>query len=115
MEAALKDCFHIQYSIFNLQYSIFHILFAQRPHALLCRLSGLDGSVGVELHFVDAHLAVDAWLLIAFDIVFVYAVINNIPFVLARYLQHAVVGSSVDFVLSILNEDYWVLGYRDRS
>ena len=54
----------------------------------------------------------NAGLFVALYVILVDAVVNDIPFVLARYLQYAVVGSAVDFVLCVLYQYYGVFCTR---
>ena len=55
-----------------------------RFRAIECRDDRNDASLLVERHAVDAHFAVDAWLVI--HIVLVDTVIHDIPFVFSRNL-----------------------------
>ena len=73
---------------------------------------GDDVALLVELHLVDAHLAVHSGtaFLAVVDEVFVDAVIDDVPLVLAGYLEHAVVGCAVDALLWHLTQHVIVLG-----
>lgn len=59
----------------------------------------------VEGHTVDAHFAVGAGFGAAVDVVLVDAVIDDVPFVLARQLEHRVVCGAVDKLVGLLEED----------
>jgi hypothetical protein len=53
----------------------------------LCGLDGTDGSVGVEEETVYADFAMHAWVFVSFYVVFVDAVVDDVPFVGVRYLK----------------------------
>ena len=61
-------------------------LFAQLD-STLCGLDGADGSVGVEEKAVYADFAMHAWVFVAFYVLFVDAVVDDVPFVGIRNLK----------------------------
>lgn len=71
----------------------------------MCGHYRLDTSVGVELHLVDAGLAVPAGSLAPVDIVLVDTMVYDVPLILARYLKHAVVCGAIDRLAGTLDED----------
>jgi hypothetical protein len=81
----------------------------------MCRCDRLDAAVGVELHLVDAGLAVPAGTFAPIDIVLVDAVVYDVPLVFARNLQYAVVCRAIDFLLGALDEDDRLIGYLDGT
>ena len=86
----------------------------QRSGTVECRYDGNDTSLLVERHTVYTYLAMDAWLVV--NEVLVDAVINDVPLVLARNLEHRVMGSAVDLVLGLLLDNHVVvLVDRDRT
>jgi hypothetical protein len=89
-------------------------LFAQLDSAL-CGLDGADGSVGVEEEAVYADFAMHAWVFVSFYVVFVDAVVDDVPFVGVRYLKDRVVGGSVDLALVVLAQDDGVFRHLDGS
>ena len=84
-------------------------------HALMCRHYGLDAAIGVELHLVDAGLAVPAWTLAPVEVVLVDTVVHDVPLILARYLKHAVVCGAIDLLFRALDEDDGLIGYLDGT
>ena len=60
---AICSSMHAVTNIVRDVYSLFRLgfLFLQL-YACVSRHYTLDGAVGIELHFVDAYLAVNAWL-----------------------------------------------------
>ena len=87
-------------------------------NALHSAVSGsyrLDAAVGVELHLVDASLAVPAGTFAPVDIVLVDAVVYDVPLILAGYLKHAVVCGAIDFLVGTLDEDDGLVGYLDGA
>ena len=68
---------------------------------------GDDAPLLVEGQAIDAHLAVDAGLMV--EEVIVDAVIDDVPVVLAGYLEHRVVGRAVDAILGTLTDDHVVV------
>jgi hypothetical protein len=71
-------------------------------------------SLLVERQTVDAHLAMDARILI--QEVLVDAMVDDVPLILAGNLEHRVVGCAVDLVLRLLLDDeVVVLVDSDRS
>ena len=84
-------------------------------YTLMCGHYGLDTAVGEELHLIDAGLAVPTWPLATIDVLLVDAVVYDVPFILARNLQHAVVGGTVDLFLGALDEDDRPVGYLDGA
>ena len=70
-------------------------------YACVSRHYTLDGAIGIELHFVDAYLAVNTWL--EMDVFFVDAMVDDIPIVGARNLDNRIVGGAIDFVLWVLD------------
>lgn len=84
-------------------------------HTLVGGGDGLDAAVGVELHLVDAGLAVPAGTFAPVDIVLVDAVVYDVPLILAGYLKHAVVCGAIDFLVGTLDEDDGLVGYLDGA
>ena len=67
----------------------------------------------VEGEAVDAHFAMssrNATSEFAVNIVFIDAVVNDVPFVFSRNLKDGVVGSAVDFVCRFLLDNHVVVG-----
>ena len=67
-----------------------------------------DAALLVERQTVDAYLAMGAGNTaaeLAVYIVLIDAVIDNIPLVATRNLEHGVVGGSIDLVLGLLTDD----------
>ena len=91
------------------------IILLNALHALMCGHYRLDTSVGVELHLVDAGLAVPAGTFAPVDIVLVDAVVYDVPLILAGYLKHAVVCGAIDFLVGTLDEDDGLIGYLDGA
>ena len=56
-----------------------------------------------------------AWSFRAVDEVLVYAVINEVPLISAWYLEHAIMCRSVYLVGLVLDEDYRLFCYLDRT
>ena len=83
------------------------LFFAERLRTIKCWCHRNDTSLLVERHAVDTYLAVDARLVV--NEVLVDAVINDVPLVLARNLEHRVMGSAVDLVLGLLLDNQIVL------
>ena len=79
-------------------------------HAFVRGNDGLDGAVVVELHLVDAHFAVHARLVL--DVVLIDAVVDDVPLVFSRNLEHGVVCRAIDFLVGALDEDDRVLRLR---
>ena len=75
----------------------------------------LNAAVGVELHLVDAGLAMPAGTLAPVEVVLVDAVVYDIPLILARYLKHTVVCGAIDLFLGALDEDDGLVGYLDGA
>ena len=71
------------------------------------RNNGDDAALLIEGQLVDAHLAMDARILM--EVMLVNAMIDNVPLVLARNLQHGVMSCAVDAVLGLLLDDEVVL------
>ena len=84
-------------------------------HALVGGDDGFDAAVGVELHAVDAGLAVPAGTFAPVDIVLVDAVVYDVPLILAGYLKHTVVCGTIDLFLGALDEDDGLVGYLDGA
>lgn len=57
-----------------------------------------DGAVLGEGQGVDAYLTVDAWGELGFAEVWVDAMVDNVPLVLAWNLQHGVMGCAIDML-----------------
>ena len=90
------------------------LFFAERLRTIERRCHRNDTSLLVERHAVDTYLAVDARLVM--NEVLVDAVIDDVPLVLARNLEHRVVGSAIDLVLGLLLDNHVaVLVDRDRT
>ena len=81
----------------------------------MCGYYGLDTTIREELHLVDAGLAVPTWTLAAIDVVLVDAVVYDVPFILTRNLQYAVVGRTIDLLLRTLDEDHRFSCYLDGT
>ena len=81
----------------------------------MCGHYGLDASVGVELHLVDTSLAVPTGSLAPVEEVLVDAVVYDVPFILVRYLKHAIVCGAVDFLFGALDEDDRFIGNFDGA
>ena len=81
----------------------------------MSRYYGLDASVGVELQLVYAGLAMPSRSLVPVDIVFVDAVVYDVPLVLLRELQYAIVSGTIDFFLGALYEDDRLFSYLDGA
>ena len=79
----------------------------------MCRHYSLDGSIGIKFHLVDADLTVNTWL--EMDIILVDAMIDNIPFICARLLDYGVMGSTINLMLRVLNQNDRILRYLDRT
>lgn len=64
----------------------------------------------VELQAIDAHFAMHSWHAIASAYeMLVDAMIDNIPFVLARDLEDGIVGGAINLILGALLDDAIVL------
>lgn len=84
-------------------------------YAALGRLDGTDGSVGVEVEAVYAHFAVNAGILVAFNVVLVDAVVYDVPLVGFGNLEDGIVGGAVNLSLVVLPQDDGVCGHLDGS
>jgi hypothetical protein len=81
----------------------------------VCRHYGLDATIGEELHLIDAGLAVPTRTLATIDVVLVDTVVYDIPLILARNLQYAVVCRTIDLLFGALDEDDGLVGYLDGA
>ena len=71
------------------------------------RHDGNDAALLVERQFIDADLAMDAWLVM--DEVLVDTMINDVPLVLTRNLEHRVMSGAINLILGFLLDDEVVL------
>ena len=67
------------------------------------RNNGNNTPLLIERHAVDADLAMDAWLVM--DEVLIDAMINDVPLVLARNLEHRVMSGAINLILGLLLDD----------
>ena len=81
----------------------------------MCRGDGKNAAIGIELHAVDAHLAVDAGSLFPVDEGGVDAVINHIPLIAAGDLKDAVMRRTKDVLVGTLLKDNGLCRHLDGT
>ena len=83
--------------------------------SLVGRSNWLDASILLKLHWIDAHLAMEARSVFVIEIGGIDAMIHDIPLILARNLEHTIMSSSIDFLIRTLLQDNRLLGHLDRT
>ena len=79
------------------------------------RLHWPDASVGLKFHAVDAHLAMNARLLIGLNEVAVDAMIDDIPLISAWKANQRTMCGSVNALRRVLLQDDWIFRHADGS